>query len=192
MTVPEIGQIEFAARSAQRDMIVRLFEQAGYASDEPFNTPEMNRRLHLSGAKRKLNIDVFFDVLELDHRLDLTPFLNQEGNVVSETALVLIGLQTVEMTDTLLNETCALLLEYDLSLESKAGQISESWIIEYCLKDKDLAQTVLKNLALLASHASTALALPDQAVVVERVRRLTQSINVGLLMIASRSSSNWR
>lgn len=192
LALPDLRQIEFAAQSAQRDSIVRVFEQAGYRIDEPVDASAPSHRLHLIDAQRELNIDIFFDVLELDHRLDLTFFLSQEGSVFSETALLLIRLQTVELNDTTLREICALLLEYDISLESQASKINASQITEFCLNDQGLSQTILKNLDQVASFATAALASSDQAIVVERVKRLSRSINAGLMLLLSHSrSSRW-
>lgn len=187
MAMPDKRQIEFAAQFAQRDSIMRLFEQAGYQSDEHMGASDASHRLHLINAERELNIDIFFDILELDYRLDLTPFLSQEGSVFSETALLLIRLQTIVLNDATLREVCTLLLEYDLSLESQVGKINASRITEFCLKDRGLAQTILKNLDQVASFATAALASSDQAIVVERVQRLSRSINAGLLLVLSHS-----
>jgi hypothetical protein len=192
IALPDKRQIEFATRFAQRDSIMRLFEQAGYRSNEPVDESAASHRLHLVDAQRELNTDIFFDVLELDHRLDLTLFLSQEGSVFSEAALLLTRLQTIDLNDTTLREICALLLEFDLSMESQAGKINASQIAEFCLNDQGLAQTILKNLDGVTSFAAAALASSDQAIVVERVQRLSRSINTGLLLLLSHSrSSGW-
>lgn len=179
IAMPEKRQIEFVALSAQRDSIMRLFEQAGYQSEERFDASHGSRRLHWIDRQRDLNIDIFLDALEMDHRLDMTAFLTQEGTTISETALLLIRLQTVEINDATLREICALLLEYDIGMESQADKIDTSQIVGLCLNDQGLAQTILKNLDHVASFAAT-LTSSDQAIVVERVRRLKQNIDTRL------------
>ena len=191
--LPDKRQIEFAAPFAQQHSVMRLFEQAGYRREEPFADSAANHRLHLVAAQRELNVDIFFDVLELDHRLDLTLLLNQAGSVFSPTMLLLTRLQTLALNDTALREICALLLEQDVSVESQADKINASLIAEYCLNDQNLAQTILKNLDVVASYVAGALASSDQAIVVERAHRLSRSINTGLVLLVSHSSSSsWR
>jgi hypothetical protein len=180
IAMPEKKQIEFVALSAQRDSIMPLFERAGYQSEERFDASHGSRRLHLIDSQRDLNIDIFLDALEMDHRLDLTAFLIQESTTISETALLLIRLQTVEMNDATLREICALLLEYDIGMESQSGKIDPSQIVRLGVNDWGLVQTISKNLERVASFAAATLGSSDQAIVAERVRRLKQSIDTGL------------
>ena len=190
---PDQRQMGFAAPLAQRDPVLRLFEQAGYRSNDPFDESAANHRIHLADAQRELKADIFFDILELDYRLDLTLLLHQAGGVFSPTTLLLTRLQMLALNETALREICALLLERDLSLESQADKNNTSQIAEYCLNDQNLAQTILKNLGQVATYAPGALATSDQAIVVERAQRLARSINSSLLLLLSHSrSSSWR
>ena len=193
VALPDKRQIEFAAPSSQQDSALRLFKQAGYENIESLSDAPASRHLHLVDAGRKLNVEVFFDVLELDHRLDLTLLLHQVGGVLSPTLLLLTRLQILTLSEVALRETCALLRERDVSMESLADKISASQIAEYCLNDPKLAQTILKNLDQVAAYAPGDLAAADQAIVVERARRLSRSINTSLLLLMSHSSSSsWR
>lgn len=176
VSAPAKRQIDFAGRGAQRDAIVRLFGQAGYQANLRFNSVYGNRRLNFTHAARDLSADVHLDAFEMYQRLDLKAALAQDGIILPETALLLMRLQLVEMTDTGLRDLCALFLEHDLSVGHEKEKIDAAEITRLCADDWGWYKTVLLNLDRVDQFAKTTLAPSEQAAVVERAQRLKKSI----------------
>jgi predicted regulator of Ras-like GTPase activity (Roadblock/LC7/MglB family) len=173
---PEKRHIDFAGLAAQNKALVRLFEQAGYQGNQRFNAFHGDRRLYFTDAKRDLSVDVFLGAFEMYHRFDLTTILTQESNECPETALLLTRLQIVEMSGAGLSDICALLLEHDLSVGVEKEKIDASQIARLCANDWGWYKTVTLNLSRAATFAVNTLPSPSQAIVVERLQRLNQSI----------------
>jgi hypothetical protein len=110
------------------------------------------------------------------HRLDLTPFLVQQGNTLSETALCLIRLQLVEMPESGLRELCALLLDHDLSRGIEKDKIDVSQIARLCSDHWGWYKTVTINLERIATFALNLLTASEQATIGERARRIGKLI----------------
>jgi predicted regulator of Ras-like GTPase activity (Roadblock/LC7/MglB family) len=113
---PEKKQIDFAARATQRDSIRRVLERLGYQTNQSLDELYSSPRFYFSSLARGVEAVIYLDAFDMYHHLDLAPFLAQEGSTLSETALLLLRLQLVEMTESGLRELCALLLDHDLSM----------------------------------------------------------------------------
>jgi predicted regulator of Ras-like GTPase activity (Roadblock/LC7/MglB family) len=177
LTLPETKKIEFGGFLTERESIELLCEQLGYQNNRRFNAFYGNRRLNFNDPNREINIDVFLDNYEMYHKLDLIPFLTQEEILLPPTALLLNRLQTVEMTDNVLCEICALMLEHDLSVGSEKGKIDASYITRLCAEDWGWFKTISMNLDRLMTMANTHLAPAEKAWVIERAQRLKQSLD---------------
>jgi predicted regulator of Ras-like GTPase activity (Roadblock/LC7/MglB family) len=173
---PQKRYLDFLAASAQGTALVRFFEQMGYQANQRFNSIHGNRRLHFHHPLRALSINVFLDAFEMYHRLDLKTELAQKGTSVSETALVLIRLQQVEMDPAGLSDLCALFLEHDLSLSHKKGKLDSARITQLCADDWGWYKTVTTNLERLIGYAEDALSSPERDKVMERARILLTSL----------------
>jgi predicted regulator of Ras-like GTPase activity (Roadblock/LC7/MglB family) len=176
LTLPEGKQIELAGFLAERDSIESLCGQLGYQNNRRFNAFYGNRRLNFSDPKLLITIDVHLDNYEMYHKLDLTSFLTQEDFLLPITAVLLSRLQTVEMTDNLLCEICALMLDHDLSLGLEKGKIDVSYITRLCTEDWGWFKTVSTNLDRLATMANAHLPPTEKEIIVERAQRLKHSI----------------
>src|SRR5574341_108104 len=145
VSAPAKRHIDFAGHGAQRDVITRLFEQAGYRANSRFNALYGNRRLNFTDAARDLSADVHLDTFEMYQRLDLKSALAQDGITLPETALLLTRLQLVEMTDVGLRDLCALLLEHDLSVGYEKEKIDAAEITRLCADDWGWYKTVIEE-----------------------------------------------
>ena len=176
LTPPEKRQIDFAARYAQRDSINLLFEKLGYQSNQRFNAFYGNRRLNFNNSERDLTINIYLDTFEMYHRLDLSSVMAYDGVAAPETALLLLRLQMVEISNAGLCEICALFFDHDLSVGPDPEKIDASQITRLCAEDWGWFKTVSINLDRVTAFASAALAAPDRNVVVDRVARLKQNL----------------
>jgi predicted regulator of Ras-like GTPase activity (Roadblock/LC7/MglB family) len=176
LTLPEKKQLDLAAFAKQSDAVPLLFERLGYQSNPRFNALYNNRRMNFVDTKRALSADIFFDVYEMYHRLDLTPFLESDGQVLPATALLLTRLQCVETTDALLRDVCALILEHDFSVGAEKMKIDAAHITRVCADDWGWYKTVTQSLERAGTFAYANLPASERAVIDERIQRLRQSI----------------
>jgi hypothetical protein len=176
LTPLESRQIELAGLAVEGKSIEVLCRELGHESNQWANTRYGNQRLNFGDPARQLIVRVFLDRYEQYHRLDLTPFLRQDGLVLPPTALFLARLQVVEMTDNLLREICALLLEHDLSVGTEKGRIDASYVTRLCTDDWGWYKTVTTNLDRLTGFAAASLPPSETRTVAERGLRLRQSI----------------
>lgn len=174
---PEDRQIALAGLSAESKGIDALCRELGYESNQWANTLYGNQRLNFGDPSRLLLVEVFLDRYEQYHRLDLAPFLRQEGPVLAPTAMALARLQVVDMTEGVLRELAALTLQNDLSVGTEREKIDASAVTRLCADDWGWYKTTTLNLDRLTAFAATTLEAGEAKTVAERARRLRESID---------------
>jgi hypothetical protein len=92
------------------------------------------------------------------------------------TPLLLLHLQRFEMNDPVFFDLCVLLLEHDLSVGPENEKIDASQITRLCADDWGWYKTVTMNLDRVEEYAARVTKGDEQAIVVERARRIKQSI----------------
>ncbi len=175
LTPIEKREIHLGARSVDGEALAKLFQKLGYDENKRFNAYYGKQRLHFLLPSRNLSIDVFLDVFSMYHRLDMVGYLSDGEIVLVETPLLLTLLQTVEASDAIRRDLCALLIEHDLSVGPEKGKIDASAVTRLCADDWGWFKTVTVNLDRLNTFAA-ALTPADRAIVNERTQRLQQSI----------------
>ncbi|MBM3128016.1 MAG: hypothetical protein FJ009_05190 [Chloroflexi bacterium] len=173
---PDKKQLDFAARSNQRESIRRALERVGYQNnqspDEFFNSP----RLYFTNLSRGIFAEFYLDKFAMYHQFDLAPFLAQEGATLAATALALARLQLVEMPPLGLCELSALLLAHDTSPRAEPGKIDLSALARLCADDWGWYKTVTMNLQRVMAFAVKTLGADEKVVIVERAERIYQAI----------------
>ena len=119
------GDIDlFGLRKEARDAS-KLLSSLGYEPDVRFNTLHGSRRLFFWDPLNSRQIDVFLDVFEMCHRLDLTKRLHL-ADTVSLADLLMMKLQVVETNEKDLKDILALLLDHTLGADD--GVINIAYI----------------------------------------------------------------
>jgi predicted regulator of Ras-like GTPase activity (Roadblock/LC7/MglB family) len=170
-------QIDFGGWATESEALETFFVQAGYTSDRRFKLFYNGRCLRFTDSKNETTIDIFLDYFEMYHRVDLTLFLTQEDCLLPVTALALVRLQLVEMSEARLRDLCALMLEHDLGVGEEKSKLDAAYITRLCADDWGWFKTISLNLERLTTFANAHLAAPDRAIVVERAQRLKHSID---------------
>ena len=174
---PERRRLIFVAASKQKVWIARFFERAGYTANQRFNELYGDRHLNYYNPTTDFNVEVYLNAVEMYLKLDLTPIVSRNEMILPLTALALVRLQMVEITDAQLSDLTALLLEYDLSIGPDQNRLDASEITHLCADDWSWGKAVTMNLDRVVAFASTHLPANEQAIVTERARRLRQSID---------------
>lgn len=176
LALPDKKQLDFAARSAQRETIRRILEQLGYqnnqAVDEFFSSPH----LYFSNLARDISVDILLDTFTMYHHFDLAPFMSGDNTPLPDTALLLTRLQLVEMPESGLRELSALLLAHDPSLQPEPDKIDLAPIVRICADDWGWYKTVTLNLQHIMAFAVKTLTSDDKATIVERAEHIRQAI----------------
>ncbi len=176
LLAPEKKHLEFAGHASQRDAIRRAFESVGYqtnlAPDEFRSAP----RLAFTNLARGVTVEICLNTFAMYHQLDLTPYLTPEDAPLAETALLLLRLQLVEMSETGLRELGALLREHEISARAEPGKIDLMQITRLCADQWGWYKTVTMNLQRILPFAVKSVPSGDNTIVVERAARIRQAI----------------
>ena len=173
---PQKRHMDFLARADQANLVLRVFERMGYQANQRFNAFYGARFLNFNEPTRITSINVFLDAYDMNHAVNLTSVLEQNETIMTETGLVLMRLQWVEMTDALLDELCALFLEHDLGAGADKARIDATQITRICAEDWGWYRTVTMNLDRLRAFIAKALSPSEEALVANRLQRLRQGI----------------
>jgi hypothetical protein len=118
------GDIDLVAPLKESRRLVELFAALGYQPDAAFNALHGARRLFFWDPVNSRQIDVFLDVFEMCHKLDLTARLRLPGTTISLADLLLSKLQVVETNDKDLKDILSLLVDHPLSDDETGTNVS--------------------------------------------------------------------
>jgi hypothetical protein len=96
--------------------------------------------------KKNIKVDVFYDELNMCHKLDLKNRLNTDPLTISISDLLLQKLQIINITDKDVKDVIALLLEYDIGFDDD-NKINGDYIAQVLSKDWGFCHTVCINLS---------------------------------------------
>lgn len=184
LTAPPKKQLDFAAHAAQRESVCRVFERAGYRTSQSAEEFFASPRLFFANFARGVSAEIYLDKFAQYHQLDLAPFLAQGNTVLPETALVLLRLQLVEMTETALRELSALLFTHATSAQPAAGKIDLAFIARLAGDDWGWYRTLTLNLQRVMAFAVKTITSDDQVIIVERAEQIRQALE--------RAPKSWR
>jgi predicted regulator of Ras-like GTPase activity (Roadblock/LC7/MglB family) len=173
---PQKRQLDFLALSDQANLVSRVFDRVGYQANQRFNSMNATRFLNFNETARQISVIVFLNSYDMYHRIDLSNVLAQNESIMTETGLALMRLQDVEITVQGLDELCALFLEHELSTGDEKEKIDAAQITRLCADDWGWYRTVTLNLDRLQAFAPRELSPSEETRVVDRIRRLKQSI----------------
>ena len=106
------GDIDFAARSGDRDQIISRMEALGYQADAQLNALHGRSRLWFYHQDPDWKIDVFLDRIEMCHALDIKDRFTPGSLTLPIADLLLLKTQIVETTEKDLRDAVALLLDH--------------------------------------------------------------------------------
>jgi len=169
--------IDLVGLSKQTRVLRKLFEEMGYASRDKFNAMYGDRRLIFNDPEHQRRVDVFLDVFEMCHTLDLKSRLHVEGWTVPAADLLATKLQIVEINQKDLKDLVAILLDHEVG-SSDQEMINGDYLAKLCSRDWGIYKTITMNLDRLANVVPD-FQLGQEAVVVNsRISSLKGKIEV--------------
>ena len=106
----------FGHRNETRQ-IKHLMADLGYQPDEAFNALHGSRRLYFWDHVNSRQVDVFLDIFEMCHKLDMTKRLSLGNETIPLADLLLCKLQVVETNDKDLCDILAVLLDHSFTTD---------------------------------------------------------------------------
>jgi hypothetical protein len=180
---PSIGAAPLARRHADIDLFGRrrdsgsiadLLAGLGYEPDPQFNVLHGSKRLFFWDTQNARQVDVFLDVFEMCHRLDLSKRIDLPGETLPLADLLLCKLQIVETNEKDLVDILALVLDHPFS-EDERG-INLAYIAGLAGSDWGLWKTTTLVAQRTDEHARRIEGLGARKQVHEQVRVLLERL----------------
>jgi hypothetical protein len=129
----ELADLDGVTTKSGRGGLVGLLESRGYEPDGRFNAMHGDRRMIFQGPAGKL--DLFVDVFEMCHEVDLRDRVGLEPRTLPVADLLLTKLQIVELNEKDARDAAALLREHELGsgpgdhvdVDYLAGLVGSDW-----------------------------------------------------------------
>ncbi|MCX7681187.1 MAG: hypothetical protein N2508_04355 [Anaerolineae bacterium] len=178
--------IDYAAYGKHRGKLVAFFQSQGYSYD-PRIMMLFGQTRHIYFSERIPMIDVFYDQLEMNHRVSYKGRLELHPYCVSLTDLLLQKLQIVQINEKDLKDTMLLLLAAPIGTHDREG-INADYIARLLADDWGFYYTATTNLGRVKAALTGVAALSDEqrATITAQADRLLQSIE------AAPKSGKWK
>lgn len=169
------NDLDFAAPSAQRGALDRALAMSGYQADRSFNALHGHSRLLYWDEQNQRQVDVFFNQLQLCHRIDLSRRLDHPGPSLRPADLLLTKLQIIEMNPKDMMDAAAILTDHDLCERGPQG-IDVAYLTGLVAGDWGLWKTASLGLEKVSEFAATS-GYGAAGTVIDRARRLKQAFD---------------
>ncbi len=178
--------IDYAAYGKHRGRLVAFFEAQGYSYD-PRMMMLFGQTRHIYFGDRIPMIDVFYDQLDMNHRISYKGRLELHPHCVSLTDLLLQKLQIVHINDKDLKDTMLLLLAAPIGMSDDAG-INAGYVAGLLADDWGFYYTATTNLERVKAALTGVAALSDE----QRARIITQADHLFQAIETAPKSGKWR
>jgi len=134
--------IDVVGHKKQAPQIKKLFIDLGYTPRVKFNAIYGDRRLIFNDLERKRRVDIFLDVFEMCHSINLKEAIDSSQSMALDvTHLLMTKLQIVEITEKDLLDIICLLLTHEVSERDDEEVISLRKICEITSNDWGIYKT---------------------------------------------------
>lgn len=177
-TEQEFTDIDFMAYRNQRRQMLDLFKTFGYTKRRATLSTAASERQIYFHPNGWFYVDVFFDILKMNHDINFRGRLELDYPTITPTDLLLEKLQIVQFAEKDLQDTLVLLRAHDLG-EDEREAINAKHIAELLAKDWGFWYTVTSNLRGIRDLVSQYKALTegDQLDIVSKVNKVLECIN---------------
>ena len=161
-----VNDIDFFSLSKYEDEIPKLFVKLGYDSSGDFS----KYYAHLYGVIRNrfkdpetgVTLDVFYDKLEMSHKIDLRKRLELDFPTITVSDLVLAKMQIVKINKKDIEDTLILFKDHDVA-ESDGDSINSKYVSQVLADEWGFYYTFTSNLAKVKESIGSYLLLNDYA-----------------------------
>lgn len=170
--------LDFAAPRKHSKAIGEFLVAEGYVADRPFNALHGATRLLFFDTTNGRQVDVFLDVFNMCHYLDLKDRFATPWAYLAPSDLLLMKLQIVQLNEKDVIDTIALALQHECGDEDSAGSMSVLRVAQVCGSDWGWYTTIRDNVEAVRDHAARVLVeSADATLVSTRLDQLLQAID---------------
>jgi hypothetical protein len=174
------GDVDFIGHARQSPEIKRLFGELGYVPRERFNAMHGSKRLGFIDSAQQKRVDVFLDVFEMCHKLDLKGRMEIDRQTITLADLLATKLQIVQTNEKDVGDAICLLVDHEVGGTDLRDTINGEYLARLCGEDWGIYKTFTINLAGLAILAELIekweLKEPERDLVIKRIAQLTAFI----------------
>ncbi|BFH73395.1 hypothetical protein SJAV_13390 [Sulfurisphaera javensis] len=138
--------IDFFGLSSQSKKISEVLESVGMIGNKRFNALHGDRRLMFYDPQIDSTIDVFLDIFEMCHKIDLKDRLTIMPYTIPPSDLLLTKLQIVKLTENDIKDVFALLTDLSLGDHDDEKTIDMNYISKLLSDDWGFYTTVTDNI----------------------------------------------
>lgn len=170
--------IDFMAYGEQMGEIEQMFRDMGYVEDLRIKSVPGLRRSIFFNQNHGWHTDVFYDVLEFSHEINLRGRLDLDHPTISLVDLLLEKMQIAQINEKDIIDTLILLREHDVSHLDDNG-IRIDYLAQTCKADWGLWRTVTNNLTKVNQLADKydVLTAGDRQIIRERLQSIVTRID---------------
>lgn len=168
--------IDLVAHKRESRELRRILEDMGFEPERVFNATHGARRL-LYHDPSGWHIDVFLDIFEMSHRLDLGANLEAEPETLAAAELLLTKLQVAEVNEKDLSDVAMLLWDHQLADADGPDRLNVARVAATCAADWGLYTTVTQNLGTCAGLLDRLIpAAADRERIAGRIAAITNAM----------------
>lgn len=145
--------LDFMTYSKYRGRLKNFFVSFGYKPDTKVNAIYGYKRQIYRDNSRNLYVDIFFDELDMSHKVDFRGRLEHDSPTIPLADLLLEKMQIVQINEKDVKDTIILLREHEVG-ETDKETVNEKLISDVLSKDWGFYYTVTKNLNKVKETAS--------------------------------------
>jgi hypothetical protein len=171
------GDIDFIGHARQSSDIKRLFVELGYIQRERFNAMHAGRRLSFADSAQQKRIDVFLDVFEMSHKLDLKERMEVDRQTIPLADLLATKLQIIQTNEKDVADMICIFLDHEIGGTDLRDTINAEYLARLCGENWGIYKTFTTKLAVLAAAVEKwDLKESEIDLVAQRVERLRAAI----------------
>ncbi len=143
------GDLDYAIAKKDRKGALAMFPALGYEANERFNLMQGDRRLYFYDTDHSRQIDIFIDMIQMSHVIDLRGRLDHDGPCASPADLLLSKLQIYEVNRKDLVDLTALLLDHPVARNKNDECIDCAYVARVAADDWGMYRTLQVNIGKL-------------------------------------------
>jgi hypothetical protein len=148
----EYEDIDFVCQSMDTIKIRNYFQNLDFQFNKEVFTYSEGKRMIFTNTRQSLKVDVFVDVLDFSHFIDLTDRFKIDSRTISISDLLLSKMQIVKISQKDFIDIAALLVEHSFSDSEQPDKINIKYISALLADDWGFFHTFEKNLNKLENY----------------------------------------
>jgi hypothetical protein len=171
------ADIDFMGLRKQSRSMKKFFIDLGYTPRDIFNALHGDTRLVFNDIQNGRRIDIFLDVFEMCHKLELKNRLSLNKPTIPLADLLFTKLQVVEITEREYRDIISLVHDHEIGDSEGPEIINGQYLAKLCAEDWGIYKTLTINISnILNALPNYKLEAADQDIVTKRLHDLQTRI----------------